>query len=158
MMNKITLFKKFHIYKNIFEMDTYNTRKIDLYKFENCTTTGLNLYYPNILLKSKNTLILPLLERTMSLKSGTIYEKNNMEFNNNDGEKKIVNICEVPVFFFIYNTDNYFHFLYDSLPYLITYLSLKKEMPDIKLLMQFPNEQKKVFYPFVMEFLEILNI
>ena len=119
MMNKITLFKKFHIYKNIFEMDTYNTRKIDLYKFENCTTTGLNLYYPNILLKSKNTLILPLLERTMSLKSGTIYEKNNMEFNNNDGEKKIVNI---------------------------------------KLLMQFPNEQKKVFYPFVMEFLEILNI
>ena len=155
-MNKITLFKLFTTYKNIFEMDTDNNRKIDLYKFENCTTTGLNLYYPNVLLKTKNDMVLPLLERTMSLKSGTIYEKNNMEFKYN--EKKIVNTYNVPVFFFIYNTDNYFHFLYDSLPYLISYLSLKKELPNVKLLMQFPNEQKPDFYPFVIEFLEILNI
>ena len=154
-MNKIISFKVVDIYKNIFESDS-NKRKIDIYKFENCKITGLNLYYPNVLLKTKNDLILPLLERTMSLKCGTIYEKNNMEFIYN--ENKTVNVCEFQLFFFIYNTDNYFHFLYDSLPYLISYLILKKQFPNIKLLMQYPNEQKKDFYPFIIEFLEIVNI
>ena len=151
----IRLFKEFNIYKNIFLNDE-NNRKIDLYKIEECTITGLNLYYPNLLLKTKDTLVLPLLERTMSLKSGTIYEKNNMEFN--FYEKDCKNIFNIPLFFFIYNTDNYFHFLYDSLPYLISFLNLKREIPEIKLLMQYPNEQKTSFYPFVLEFLEILNI
>jgi len=154
-MNKIISFKVVDVYKNIFESDS-NKRKIDIYKFENCKITGLNLYYPNVLLKTKNDLILPLLERTMSLKCGTIYEKNNMEFIYN--ENKTVNVCEFQLFFFIYNTDNYFHFLYDSLPYLISYLILKKQFPNIKLLMQYPNEQKKDFYPFIIEFLEIVNI
>ena len=154
-MNKISLFKTFDIYKNIFENDE-NNRKIDIYKFENCIVTGLNLYYPNVLLKTKKDLILPLLERTMSLKSGTIYEKYNMKFVYSDNSVK--NIVMEPLFFFIYNTDNYFHFLYDSLPYLMSFLKLKKEMPNIKLLMQFPNEQKKEFYPFVLELLELLNI
>ena len=31
-------------------------------------------------------------------------------------------------------------------------------MPGLKLLMHYPNEQKRVFYPFITEFLEILNI
>lgn len=150
-------FKDCCIYKNRFPIDE-NGRKIDLYKFEGCLFTGLNLYYPNVLinLNNKKKLILPLLERTMSLKSGTIYEKNNMTFDYY--EKDYKNICNIPLFFFIYNTDNYFHFLYDSLPYLISYLELKKEIPELKLLMQYPNEQKTSFYPFINEFLEILNI
>lgn len=152
---RIKLFKEFNICKNIF-LNNENNRKIDLYKFEECSITGLNLYYPNLLLQTKDSLILPLLERTMSLKSGTIYEKNNMEFN--FCKKDCKNICNIPLFFFIYNTDNYFHFLYDSLPYLISFLNLKREIPEIKLLMQYPNEQKTSFYPFVLEFLEILNI
>ena len=139
---QIKLFKECNIYKNIFQNDE-NNRKIDLYKIEECNITGLNLYYP-------------ILERTMSLKSGTIYEKQNMTYD--FAKKDITNIYEISVFFFIYNTDNYFHFLYDSLPYLISYLQLKREIPEIKLLMQYPNEQKKTFYPFVLEFLEILNI
>lgn len=151
----INLFKSYSIYKNVFSTDE-NSRKIDIYKFENCTTTGLNLYYPNVLIKLENELVLPLLERTMSLKSGTIYEKFNMKFVYSDNSVK--NIVMEPLFFFIYNTDNYFHFLYDSLPYLISFLNLKKEIPNIKLLMQFPNEQKKEFYPFVLELLELLNI
>jgi capsular polysaccharide biosynthesis protein len=150
-------FKACNIYKNLFSSDE-NGRIIDLYKFENCLFTGLNLYYPNVLIKikSENNLVLPTLERTMSLKSGTIYEKNNMKFDYS--EKDCKNICNIPLFFFIYNTDNYFHFLYDSLPYLISYLHLKNSIPELKLLMQYPNEQKKVFYPFISEFLEILNI
>ena len=155
-MNIIS-FKARNIYKNIFPIDE-NGRKVDLYKFENCIVTGLNLYYPNVLIKikTKNDLILPLLERTMSLKSGTIYEKYNMMFDYS--EKDCKNICNIPLFFFIYNTDNYFHFLYDSLPYLISYLHLKNSIPELKLMMQYPNEQKTCFYPFINEFLEILNI
>jgi capsular polysaccharide biosynthesis protein len=152
---KIDLFKNFEVYKNVFSIDEHK-RKIDLYKFENCVFTGINLYYPNVLIKTKNNLILPTLERTMSLKSGTIYEKFNMTFDYSEKEYK--NTYNIPVFFFIYNTDNYFHFLYDSLPYLISFLKLKEEILDLKLLMQFPNEQKKTFYPFINEFLEILNI
>jgi hypothetical protein len=151
----ITSFKDYNIYKNVFSSDK-NGRKVDLYKFENCIVSGLNLYYPNVLIKIENELVLPTLERTMSLKSGTIYEKFNMIFDYS--EKDCKNICNTPLFFFIYNTDNYFHFLYDSLPYLISYLDLKKEITNLKLLMQYPNEQKAIFYPFINEFLEILNI
>jgi capsular polysaccharide biosynthesis protein len=151
----ITSFKDYNIYKNIFPIDE-NRRKIDLYKFENCVITGLNVYYPNVLIKCESNLILPTLERTMSLKSGTIYEKFDMKFDYY--EKDYRNICNLPLFFFIYNTDNYFHFLYDSLPYLISYLNLKKDIPELKLLMQNPNENKNNFYPFIIEFLEILNI
>ena len=95
----ITSFKACNIYKNIFPIDE-NGRKIDLYKFENCIVTGLNLYYPNVLIKFGNELVLPTLERTMSLKSGTIYEKN-MMFDYS--EKDCKNICNIPLFFFIYN-------------------------------------------------------
>ena len=46
-----------------------------------------------------------------------------------------------PVFFFIYNTDNYYHFIYDTLPYLISFLELRKELPMLQLLMSYPNSQ-----------------
>jgi capsular polysaccharide biosynthesis protein len=94
----------------------------------------------------------------MSLKSGTIYEKHNMQFEIKEKISIMLEYYNLPLFFFIYNTDNYFHFLYDSLPYLISYLELKKTIPELKLLMQYPNEQKTSFYPFVLEFLEILEI
>ena len=152
---KIVLFKDFTIYKNIFPIDD-NGRKVDLYKFQNCTCTGINLHYPNVLINARENLVLPLLEKTMSLNMGTIYEKQDMEFNYI--KKEAINVCKTPLFYFIYNTDNYFHFLYDSLPYLISYLHLKQEIPELKLLMQYPNEQKKNFYPFINEFFEILNI
>lgn len=151
----IISFNDFRAYKNLFPADE-NGRKIDLYKFENCTLTGINAYYPNVLIKTREELVLPLLERTMSLKSGTVYEKYGMKFECTS--KSYRTTCCTPLFFFIYNTDNYFHFLYDSLPYLISYLRVKAEVPGLKLLMQYPNEQKRVFYPFITEFLEILNI
>ena len=46
-------------------------------------------------------------------------------------EKDCKNICNMPLFLFIYNTDNYFHFLYDSLPYLISYLHIKNDIPEL---------------------------
>jgi hypothetical protein len=74
----ISLFKNFEVYKKLYESDT-NGREINIYKFQNCSITGLNLYYPNVLLCNEN-LILPVLEKTMSLKMGTIYEKMNMTY------------------------------------------------------------------------------
>lgn len=72
----IKLFKTEKIYKNIYELDE-NGREINIYKIDNSTPCGINLYYPNVLLKvqDKDLLILPLLERFMSLQTGTIYEK-----------------------------------------------------------------------------------
>ena len=136
----ITIFKNYSIYKTLFEKDE-NDREINIYKFNNCSPCGISLFYPNVLFKTTSNedtndqLVLPLLERTMSLQTaGTIYEKNDMKFSYN---LLITNIVTNPVFFFIYNTDNYFHFLYDSLPYLISFLRLKKDIPDLKLLMQY---------------------
>jgi capsular polysaccharide biosynthesis protein len=153
----IHLFKdKCDIYKQLFEKDE-NGREISIYKLNNCFATGLSLYYPNVLLQENNSIVLPLLERTMSLGTGTIYERSGMTFTQkkNNDTKTIEN---TPLFFFIYNTDNYFHFLYDTLPYLISYMVLKKTIPDLKLLMQYPNEQRRTFYPFVLELLELIDI
>jgi len=154
---KINLFKNLEKYNSVFEKDEHG-REINIYKIKDCVATGVNLFYPNILLKPKNDdYILPLLERTMSLqKRETVYEAEGMTFE--CSSTNIIAKYSDPVFFFIYNTDNYFHFLYDTLPYLISFLSLKQSIPTLKLLMQYPNEQKKEFYPFVLEFLEILNI
>ena len=152
---KINVFNTLSIFNTIFKKDE-NNRIINIYKLNDCILTGLHLFYPNILIHSNNDLILPVLEKTMSLQCGSIYEKHNMEFN---FKKTIIkNTYTQPLFFFVYNTDNYYHFLYDTLPYLISYLHLKKKNKKIKLLMQYPNPQKKKFYPFILEFLDILNI
>lgn len=151
---QIILFKKQPIYKNLFQKDE-NNREINIYHFYNANVTGHNLYYPNCLLYSENNLYLPLQEKTMSLNMGTIYEKQNMIY---DYTLKDYNKLKGNYFFFVYNTDNYFHFLYDSLPYLISYFELKKDIPDLKLLIQYPNPQKNNHYPFVTEMLELLGI
>lgn len=110
--------------------------------FENVQLTGKDLFYPNVLLKTKNTLVQPLLEQVQSTGVSTTDET---EFD-------VPNITPTeihePVFFFIYNTDNYFHFLYDALPNLIQYFGM-----GIKLLMN-PRHN----YRFVQESLSLLGI
>jgi hypothetical protein len=41
---------------------------------------------------------------------------------------------------------------------LISYFEIKKDIPELKLLMNYPNDQKHSFYPFVLEFLELVGI
>jgi capsular polysaccharide biosynthesis protein len=48
--------------------------------------------------------------------------------------------------------------VYDTLPYLITYNQLKGKINNLKLLMNYPNYESTKLYPFVKEFLEILDI
>ena len=151
----ISYFKQLDVHQNLFSKDN-NGREINIYRLDNCRPVGINLFYPNVLLITNDFVVLPLLERTMSLKSGTTYEKNDMKYK--CSPIPVTNTYDGPLFFFVYNTDNYFHFLYDSLPYLISYLHLKKNTANLKLLMQYPNEQKNNFYPFVIEFLDLLNI
>jgi capsular polysaccharide biosynthesis protein len=152
---KILSFKNYDIYNKLFTKDN-NGREINIYKFDDSMFDGINLYYPNVLLKSNDNIFLPILEKTMSLNISSIYEKYNMRFNWNCDN--IDNIVNEPVFFFIYNTDNYYHFIYDTLPYLISYFEIKKNIPELKLLIQFPNPQKKELYEFINDFLEILGL
>jgi hypothetical protein len=130
-----------------------NNRIIEYNKFDNIQIIGRNFYYPNILLlnKNTNTIINPYDEKIMSLNKETFYD-NNIYYN------KIINIenknlIEDNIFFFIYNFDNYYHFLYDTLPYLYTYFELKKKYKNLKLLVNYPNKDKNDFYKFNTDFL-----
>jgi capsular polysaccharide biosynthesis protein len=92
----------------------------------------------------------PVKEKIMSLSSVTLNKDNTTL-------KKHKNTEKTPLFYFIYNFDNYYHFVYDTLPYLITYSELKKEYPNLKLLVNYPKGTTK-FNTFVLEFFELLNI
>ena len=139
--------------------------RIIAYTFiNNIQIIGRNQFYPNILFyqnqnknhvnnndNNDNLIINPYDEKVMSLNKETFYDNN--VYQNKINKIENSNIIEEDVFFFIYNFDNYYHFLYDTIPYLYTYLELKKENPTIKLLLQYPNKDKKDFYKFNTDFL-----
>ena len=139
-----------------------NKRKIGYSLFNNILLTGRNSYYPNTLLhdKNNNQLISPYDEKVMSLNKDSFYDDNIFDISiDNNINNLNKNIIINPVFFFIYNFDNYYHFLYDTLPYLVTYLELKKKNTNLKLLVNYPNKNMQKFYKFNIEFLEkIINI
>jgi len=138
--------------KHLFLEKDENGREIYIYNLEKCKFTGDNLFYPNVLIYYNDNLYSPMKEKIMSLES----LENNTEYEYNETiNKKVEN---TPVFYFVYNTDNYYHFVYDTLPYLISYNELKKQIPDLKLLMNYPNPKKDIFYTFVVEFLQLLDI
>lgn len=124
-----------------------NGREISISKISNVKTTN-RLAYPTIRLDS-NGLFDPVKEKIMSL--------SNIEMSIDVEIDHIVTIEDNPVFFFAYNMDNYFHFIYDSLPYLISFLDLRKKIQGLKLLMGYSDNMTH-FYPFVTESLQILNI
>jgi hypothetical protein len=124
MTSVIKSFKEKPTFSTIFSKDT-NGREICAYRFPDVQFTGLNMFYPNVLItEGGGDVYLPLLERTMSLKSGTVYETLDMTWSKPDLLPS--NAFTDPVFFFVYNTDNYYHFVYDTLPYLITYFKHNK--------------------------------
>jgi hypothetical protein len=135
-------------------------RNLDLYHLKNISFSGYSLYYPNVLLQTENdNLILPYNEMFMSFNKKTIYEENNLIYDKSIiPQSSIKNINNIPTYFFIYNTDNYYHFIYDSLPYLYFYFKLKQSIPNLQLLIQYPTENKHFLYTFVKETLSLLNI
>ena len=131
-----------------------NNRAIYKFKLKDCMVCGDTTFYPNALLYSRcdNKIYNPINENIMSLGKSTSQQTTKCKIDAVTGE------YETPVFFFIYNTDNYYHFIYDTLPYLITYQRLKKTVPDLKLLMNYPTPGSSTFYKFVTETLDILGI
>ena len=129
-----------------------NGRAINIYKLQDCVFVNNATHYPKVLLYSErgHQIFNPIDERVMSLQgvAPTSFDITAPSYGSEV-------LCDV--FFFMYNTDNYYHFLYDTLPYLITYLVLRKQR-DIKLLMNYPNPQKDAHYKFVLEFLKLLGI
>ena len=169
----ITIFKN-NNFTELFQKDN-TERNIGYSLFNNVILTGRNTYYPNVLLyENKNTnntnntnnLISPYDEKVMSLNKDSFYDNNTFDISidNNLFDISTINninknIIEAPIFFFIYNFDNYYHFLYDTIPYLFTYLELKKTIPELKILVNYPNKNMTKFYKFNEEFLEkIINI
>ena len=151
----IESFKNFN-YKKLFEPDL-TKREIGFSSYKNAVLTGRNSFYPNVLILSENKIFNPYDEKVMSLNKESFYDNNEYELNETSNLLvESQHLVENPVFFFIYNFDNYYHFLYDTLPYLVTFYHLKKIYPTLKLLVNYPNKDKKEFYRFNQEFLEKL--
>jgi hypothetical protein len=143
-LNQITKFK------TLLPTDS-NGREIYLCKISNAQFYKDYFFYPNVLLFNGENTIRPINETILSLKDTNL--------KNNDKELlPIIKTDSNPYFFFIYNTDNYYHFIYDTLPYLISFFKLKKNIPELKLLMNYSIPQQKIHYRFVKEFLNILSI
>jgi len=134
-----------------------NGRVVEVAYFFNCQFVGLSKHYPQPLIYSHKTdrLTLPTKERFMSLGRGTVYEES-MKYEV-DFPLRFDRFCDIPVFYFVYNMANYYHFVYDTLPYLYSYFNEKCIHPDLKLLVS-PPEGKDDLYPFVWESLELLGI
>jgi len=153
----ISSFKDYPL-KIIKEKDK-NNRNIAYLSLQNIQVIGRNQYYPNILFYKHDKedqydnkqIINPYDEKVMSLNKESFYDNNLYQYKINKTENP--EIINENVFFFIYNFDNYYHFLYDTLPYLYTYFELKKENPALKLLVNYPNKDKKDFYKFNTDFL-----
>lgn len=122
--------------------------------FDKILLIGRNLHYPNCLIQENNTIISPYDERVMSLQKESFYDNNEYSCVNYVYES----IQSNPCFFFIFNVDNYYHFVYDTLPYLYGYLFLKKTIPTLQLLMNTSHPSKKCFPPFVTDFLRVFDI
>lgn len=130
-----------------------NFDEIYIHKLLDVVVTGDSLYYPNSILYSKldSKMYQPLCESTMSLRN--VKDNNAHNFSLVNEPKKRY---KDPLFYFVYNTDNYYHFLYDSLPYLISFIKLKQHIKNLKLLMYYSHHN--TFYKFVTEFLNLLDI
>lgn len=113
--------------------------------FENVILTGNTLEYPNVLLYTGDQLVQPVHEMTMSTQTTTEIEDYNPKVPD------LIYTKRGTYFFFVYNTENYFHFLYDSLPIVLDFLKLGG---DARLLMS-PQALK---YPFVYDCLQLLGV
>ena len=133
-----------------------NGREVELGYFYNVQFVGHSIHYPQPLIYSHHTgkLSLPTIEKFMSLGRGTVYE-DRMEY---ECEVKNYNVKYTgEVFYFVYNMANYYHFIYDTLPYLYSYFYEKEYHPDLKLLVS-PPEGQDDLYPFVWDTLALLGI
>jgi hypothetical protein len=132
-------------------MDQYRNSFIKV--FEDCTLTGRNSHYPNCLLEANTQLINPYDERVMSLQRDSFYDNDIWPdyTSARDQSSSLTSIESRPCLFFVYNVDNYYHFLYDTLPYLWAYFQLKQQYPTLQILLNTSHPTKKTLAPFVQD-------
>jgi hypothetical protein len=133
---------------------TDSPRKIGYFLLKNVVFCGRNLHYPNLLAQTSEGLISPYDERVMSLQCDSFYEKNLYHGSLHSSVK----ICSDPVYFFAFNVDNYFHFIYDTLPYLYYFFQLQQSVPNLRLLIQTSSPTKQCLPTFVQESLSLLGV
>jgi hypothetical protein len=130
-------------------------RDSSIKELRNCTFTGRNTHYPNCLLETQSQLVNPYDERVMSLQRDSFYD-------GDEWEPTHITVPDTtyhsPAYFFVYNVDNYFHFLYDTLPYLVGYFELRKIIPDLHLVLETSHPKKQTLPPFVVEMLRLLGV
>ena len=144
-------------YKLVSKKDQ-NGRDIKLFTFNNVFFTGTSQYYPDILFKieNQNDLVLPIKEMSMSMNKKSYYEENGLKYIEKSNNEEYIQI-DHDVYYFIYNTENYYHFIYDTLPYLYLYLQMKDKNNNLKLVINY-NKNKNKLLNFIKETYEILNI
>ena len=130
-------------------------RHTQLRMFKNCVITGRNIHYPNCLLDIQNTLVNPYDERVMSLQRDSFYD-NDEWYGYTSLSPSSVEIR--PSFFFIYNVDNYYHFIYDTLPYLAFYFRLKEHYPNLRIIINTSYPSKSSLPQFVYDILTHLGV
>lgn len=118
-------------------------RELGLWTLENALLHGKQ--YPSICIQSGDELFVPCNERTMSLGKDT--------FVLPEIEHRETTTVAEPVFFFVYNTDNYFHYLYDTIPILYQFFQLRARYPTMRLLMK-PARM----YPYIMDCLRAAGL
>lgn len=129
-----------------------NGRDIHYIELNQVQLVGRNGIYPNPLLWN-GELVSPYDEKVMSLNKEFFYDLNYQPEIRECSEEQTD-----PVYFFIYNFDNYFHFIYDTLPYLVAYFKLKEKIPNLKLLVSYPNSSRTTFYDFNLDVFRELGI
>lgn len=125
-------------------------RTRQVWTYTNVQLTGITLTYPNVVFATGGQYILPIVETTMSLGIGSVYETTDAVL---PALPSATAVYEDPVFFFVYNTDNYFHYLYDALPILSEFFDLQKHYPTLKLLMNPAHN-----YPYIQDCLDLLGL
>lgn len=131
-----------------------NGRDIRVYLVNDCQFDKVKIFYPEVIIYShySKSRYNPIDEKILSLEKLTVKKNTDIVLD------KVMTILDTPVFYFIYNTENYYHFIYDTLPYLITFYKIKEKIPNLKLLINFPNNKIQKMYDFVLEFLDFADI
>lgn len=111
-------------------MTTFEGRSTAL-RFASFATFS-NPFYPACKINGENVYN----EKIMSMPS--IMEQTTSSFSSSLSD--YIEGTPVHYFFFLYNLENYYHFLYDTLPYLVQYKELKEKYPTMKLLIS-PTHQ-----------------
>ncbi len=124
-------------------------------ELHNVFLVGRNIHYPNCLLYSDGKLLNPYDEQVMSLQKTSFYDGDEWDIIE---QPTLAKGIEEPCFFFVYNVDNYYHFVYDSLPMLHAYFRLKEQYPTLHLIVQTSHPTKKDLPPFVNEIFQSLGI